>query len=226
MILRQPTICFILSAFLFASCAALSGPPRQRIVRVKALADPAMRERNPNWENEIRGLIEAASDYYEREFDIRLVTESAAAWPGQERTASTAELLVKVKRDFPLERRPGNHDLIIAFTGESVSRYIAAGRPRVDRIGNCRDGLSNYAVVPVREIFRYRGPSADITYDTVALIHELGHVFGAQHVNDSLSIMNEQFDYRTEFDMKNRNIILQNRNCDFQNRQQAQGNRQ
>jgi hypothetical protein len=184
-------------------------------VRVKALADRAMRERNPQWESEVRGLVEAASDYYEREFDIRLITQSAAAWPGQERVPSTSELLLKVKRDFPLERKLTDHDLVIAFTGESVSRYIAAGRPRVDRIGNCHDGLSNYAVVPVREIFRYRGPSADITYDTVALIHELGHVFGAEHVNDTLSIMNEQFDYRTEFDMRNRQVILKNRDCPF-----------
>ena len=212
---RPRTICFILSAFLFASCAALGDGPWQRVVRVKALADPAMRQRNPQWEKEVRGLVEAASDYYEREFDIRLITESAAAWPGQERIPSTADLMVRLKRDFPVQRNQSDHDLIIAFTGEAVSRYIAAGRPRVDRIGNCRDGLSHYAVVPVRTVFSYRGPSADITYDTVALIHELGHVFGAEHVADTLSIMNEQFDYRTEFDMKNRNIILKNRNCPF-----------
>jgi hypothetical protein len=174
-----------------------------------------MRERNAQWETEVRGLVEAASDYYEREFDIRLITASAVAWPAEERIASTAELLVRVKRDFPLKRKQPDHDLIIAFTGAAASRYIAAGRPRVDRIGNCREGLSYYAIVPVRAVFRYRGPSTDITYDTVALIHELGHVFGAEHVIDTLSIMNEQFDYRTEFDMKNRKVILQNRNCAF-----------
>jgi hypothetical protein len=212
---RPRTICFILSAFLLASCAIFSDAPYQRVVRIKALADPAMRQRNPQWEKEVRDLVEAASDYYEREFDIRLLTASAVAWPAQERVPSTADLLVRLKRDFPQARKQPDHDLIIAFTAESVSRYIAAGRPRVDRIGNCRDGLSYYAVVPIREVFRYRGPAADITYDTAALIHELGHVFGAEHVTDTLSIMNEQFDYRTEFDMKNRNVIFKNRHCPF-----------
>jgi len=212
---RPRIICCILSALVFASCGVLSDGPPQRVVRVKVLADPAMRQRNAGWEKELRGLVEAASDYYEREFNVRFITQSAAAWPSQERIPSTADLLVRLKRDFPLERKEAGHDLIIAFTGESVSRYIGAGRPRVDKIGNCRDGLGYYAVVPVREVFRYGGPSADLTYDGVALIHELGHIFGAEHVADGESIMNETFDYRTEFDMKNRNVILKNRNCPF-----------
>ena len=215
---RQRTICFILNAFVLFSCGVLHETPPQRVVRVKVLADSVMRARNSGWENEVRALVEAASDYYEREFAIRFITQSVGAWPPQERIRSTVDLLVRLKREFPLERRQTDHDLIIAFTGESVSRYIAAGRPRVDKIGNCRDGLSSYAVVPVRTVFSPGGPAAEITYDTVALIHELGHVFGAEHVKDHLSIMNEQFDYRTEFDMKNRSIILKNRNCPFAGR--------
>jgi hypothetical protein len=212
---RRRTICFILNAFVFFSCGVLHETPPQRVVRVKAFADGAIRERNSGWEKEVRALVEAASDYYEREFDIRLITQSVVAWPPQERVRSTIDLLVRLKREFPIERRQPEHDLIIAFTGESVSRYIAAGRPRVDRIGNCRDGLGSYAVVPVRTVFSSSGPAAGITYDTVALIHELGHIFGAEHVKDPLSIMHDQFDYRTEFDMKNRSIILKNRNCPF-----------
>jgi hypothetical protein len=212
---RPRIICFILSAFLCASCAALSDAPPPRVVRVKALADPAMRQRNSAWEKEVRGLVEAASDYYEREFNIQFITQSAAPWPAQERIPSTADLLVRLKRDFPVQKRDGDYDLIIAFTGEPVSRYVGAGRARVDRIGSCREGLGFYVVVPVRQVFRYGGPSAELEYDTVALIHELGHIFGAEHVADIQSIMNEKFDYRTEFDLKNRNVILQNRNCPF-----------
>ncbi|MDH3442327.1 MAG: zinc-dependent metalloprotease [Deltaproteobacteria bacterium] len=212
---RPLIICFIISTLLFSACALVRDDPPQRVVRVKVLVDPAMRMHNSGWEKEARGLVEAASDYYEREFNIRFITLSVAAWPDQERVPSTADLLVRLKRNFSRELKDAHHDLIVAFTGETVSRYIRAGRPRVDRVGNCHEGLGNYVVVPVRRVFRYAGAGAELEYDTVALIHELGHIFGAEHVADTQSIMNEDFDYRTEFDMNNRNVILKNRLCPF-----------
>ncbi len=215
MITRQRIISSILSAILLTGCALVRDQPPQRVVRVKVLVDPAMRQRNNDWEREARGLVEAASDYYEREFNIRIITRSVAPWPVQERVPSTVELLERLKRDFSAELKNHDHDLFIAFTGEAVSRYIRGGRPRVDRVGNCQQGLGNYVVVPVRQVFRYGGANAELEYDTVALIHELGHIFGAEHVTDTQSIMNENFDYRTEFDMKNRSVILKNRGCPF-----------
>jgi len=215
MITRRRIICFILNALLLASCGLVDSSPPQRIVRVKALADPSFRARNPNWEQEVRGIIEAASDYYEREFDVRFITQSTAAWPAEERIPSTANLLVKLRQDFPGQKNDGSYDLLIAFTAENVSRYLPSGRPRVDRIGNCQQGLSNYVVTTAHEIFRYHGVNVDPTLDEIALIHELGHVFGAEHVDDRSSIMHEDFGYRTEFDLKNRGIIQKNRTCAF-----------
>ena len=74
MISRRQTICSILSALYLAGCSTFQASAPARIVRVKALADPPFRSRNPGWAQEARGLIEAASDYYEEEFGIRLVT--------------------------------------------------------------------------------------------------------------------------------------------------------
>jgi Metallo-peptidase family M12 len=191
-----------------------SEPPR-RIVRVKALADPSFRARNPSWNQELRGVIEAASEYFEREFDIRLLTQSTAPWPAEERVASTPALLLKLKQEFPAAGKDGSYDIIIAVTAERLSRYVAEGRPRVDRIGNCQQGLGNYVVITASNVFRGTGARRELEYDTVALIHELGHIFGAEHVQDSRSIMHENFDYRSEFDMRNRSVILQNRDCPF-----------
>jgi Metallo-peptidase family M12 len=211
---RRPIICFILSATLFSSCSLVAPEAPQRVVRVKALADFSLRERNANWDKEVRGLVEAASDYFEREFGIRLVTQSTAAWPASERFSSTAALLNKLRQDFPLNANDHAYDLIIAFTGERVNSYIG-GRARVDRIGNCQQGLSNYVVTSIQTPFRYAGTNTEPSLELVALLHELGHVFGAEHTNDPLSIMHEDFDYRSAFDMKNRGVILQNRQCAF-----------
>jgi hypothetical protein len=179
------------------------------------LADPSFRARNPRWHEEVRASIEAASDYFEREFDIRLLTQSSSPWPAEDRVPSTPALLSKLKQDFPAAKKDGSYDIIVAFTAETVSRYAPEGRPRVDRIGDCRHGLGNYVVMPASTILRGTGSGGELGYDTVALIHELAHIFGAEHVHDSRSIMHENFDYRSEFDMKNRDVILTNRNCPF-----------
>ena len=213
MITRQPIIYCILSFLAVPACGVSTQSSPQRIVRVKALADPAMRARNPLWESEIRGLIEASSDFFEDEFGVRFVTQSASAWPEQQRVTATAELMSLLKKEFPAGAN-SDYDLIVAFTAESVNSY-RGGRGRVDRIGNCREGLARYVVTYVSKLYRYTGSTTEPTIDVVGLIHELGHVFGAEHTQDINSIMNENFDYRSGFDAKNREVILANRNCAF-----------
>jgi hypothetical protein len=215
MITRRRIICSILSALFISSCAALSSDSSQRIVRVKVLADVPFRARNPHWVEEARGLVESASDYYEREFAIRLITQSVSPWPEKERIPSTPELLVKLKKEFAAAAKNDSYDLIVMFSGEGVSRLLTAGRPRVDRIGNCTQGLANYVIVPVTKVFHYQGANAELEFDVIALIHEFGHIFGAEHVEDTNSLMHEEFGYRTEFDAKNRAVVLKNRDCQF-----------
>ncbi len=213
--MRRRTLCSILSLTVLYSCGLAMNEPPQRVVRVKALAGPSFRARDASWAEELRARVEAASHYYEREFDIRFVTHSTAAWPESDRTPSTTGRMAKLKEDFPLTGKDRPFDLIIAFTADSPSRYLVSGRPRVDRIGNCHQGLGNYVVATATGVFRDAPEKPNPDYDTVVLIHELAHIFGAEHVNDTHSIMHEKFDHRLAFDMKNRSVILKNRNCPF-----------
>jgi len=214
MITPRQITCSILSLLLLSSCTLTDSGTPQRVVQVKALGDLKLREENPRWVEEVRGLIEAASDYFEREFGIRFVTQTVAPWPLKDRIPSTPALMSRVKAEVPLKDPGGSYDLVIVFTGERVNAYVG-GRARVDRIGDCRQGLGNYLVSSVSRPFYYRGPNAEPEMDVVALIHELGHIFGAEHIQDIGSIMNENFDYRTEFDKKNRAVIFKNKFCPF-----------
>lgn len=214
MITRRRTTCSILSALFLCSCSLFGPDIPQRLVRVKVLADVPFRARNPGWAEQARSLVEAASDYYEREFGIRFITESVTAWPAAERIDSTPLMLAQLRKDFP-SGVSTPYDLIVSLTGENTSRYLTAGRPRVDRIGDCRQGLSRYIVVPITNSARYRSGDAEPEIEVVALLHELGHVFGAEHVDDTSSIMHENFGYRLEFDARNRSIIEKNRACPF-----------
>lgn len=214
MITPRQITCSILSLLLLSSCTLTDSGTPQRVVQVKALGDLKLREENPRWVEEVRGLIEAASDYFEREFGIRFVTQTVAPWPLKDRIPSTPALMSRVKAEVPLKDPGGSYDLVIVFTGERVNAYVG-GRARVDRIGDCRQGLGNYLVSSVSGPFYYRGLNAEPEMDVVALIHELGHIFGAEHVQDISSIMNENFDYRTEFDKKNREVISKNKFCPF-----------
>ena len=214
MITLRRIICCILSGLYLSSCSAVGSPATQRVIQVKVLGDVSLRARNSRWIDEVRGLVEAASDYYEREFGLRLVTHSVSPWPLEERIRATPDLLAKLQNDFP-KAESHNYDLVIAFTAEGISRYQRAGRPRVDRIGNCQQGLGSYVVVPVSRVIHYTGARTDLELEVIALIHEMGHIFGAEHVNDLASIMHEDFDYRTEFDAKNRAVIERNKLCRF-----------
>src|SRR3990170_2685951 len=126
MITRRRTICLILSALFTYSCSLLGPDTPQRLVRIKVLADVSFRARNPNWAEEARGLIEAASDYYEREFDVRVLTQSVAAWPATQRVDSTPTLLSMLQKEFPAGSKDGSYDLIVSFTAENTSRYLTA----------------------------------------------------------------------------------------------------
>jgi len=71
----------------------------------------------------------------------------------------------------------------------------------------------------VSELFRYRGWDPEPELDLLALIHELAHIFGAEHTQDTRSIMHEGFGYRTGLDQKNRDVIMKNKFCPFANGQ-------
>ena len=210
--LRRITCCIL--SLLVSSCSLLSGPSPERLVKVKILADPRIRQVNPRWRDEIERKFEAAADFFDREFGIRLVAQVIHPWALEERIASTSELLRILKKQAPLADKDGSFDLIIGFT--ALPGRISPGHARVDEIGNCRDGLGNYIAISATETLNRVDPDSALgNTDVLTLIHELGHIFGAEHVNDGNSIMSVHFKPFSDFDRKNREIILKNKFCPF-----------
>jgi len=214
MITLQRIICSTLSLLLFSACSFFGLSEPDRVVRVKVLADSKLRETHPRWREETASLVEAASDHFENDFGIRFLVVKVEPLPQTDKITSTQALLIELNKLSPREGE-ALYDLLIGFTGERLPVYGGGGRARVDRIGNCRVGLGRYVAASFTAPFHYRGPNSDPSIDVIALIHELGHIFGAEHNTDPLSIMNENFDYRSDFDRASREIIFRNKFCPF-----------
>ncbi len=212
---RRLIIWSVFSGLLLTGCTAAQPDQTSRavrVVRVKLVADAALRQTDARWRDTARDLLRAASAYYEERFGIRLAHQATKAWRVEGATTSSVTLMKRLKRSYP--RAGGNlpHDVVIGLTQQPLNFY-RGGRARADRFGNCTEGLGNYIVSHVGDSFSYE--DGELTKDAVALIHEMGHLFGAVHTDDPDSVMHRDFDLRTGFDAPNRAIVMGNRLCPF-----------
>lgn len=215
MMTRRLIIWSVFSSLLLAGCGLvqLGKTPRPvRVVQVKLVADPALRQADPRWRDTAEELLRAASDYYEERFGIRLAHQATEPWHVNGTTSSSVILMNRLKRSYPRAGGKAPHDVVIGLTRQPLNFY-KGGRARADRFGNCTQGLGNYIVSHVGDSYTYE--NRELTHDVVAVIHEMGHLFGAVHTDDPDSIMHRYFDLRTEFDAPNRAIVMKNRLCDF-----------
>jgi predicted Zn-dependent protease len=210
---RRRIICSILS-LLLSSCSLVRPPLPERTVKVKILADSSVTKNDRRWLDEIDQKFAAAADFFEREFGIRLIADKIQSWPLERKVTSTVELLRDLKQHAPLSDKEDSYDIVIGFT--ALPGRIRSGHGRVDEIGNCRDGLGNYVAISATETLRSSDRESLLgNSDVLTLIHELGHLFGAEHVDDRSSLMAVHFKPFTDFDPKNREIILNNKFCRF-----------
>lgn len=211
----RPTICFILSLSISA-CALVNPAAPERLVKVKLVVDNRVRDANVNWRDDILRKFITAADFFEDEFGIRFAVAGIQPWTSQEPLTSTQELLKLLKKQFPLNDGRERFDMVIGFT--QLPGRVMPGHARVDEIGDCASGLGNYIALSITDTGRYtEADRARGDRDAQSLIHEIGHIFGAEHVNDRDSIMAVQFRPYSDFDKKSRDVILKNKFCAFRN---------
>ena len=173
-----------------------------RVVTVTALIDGA--DEPSKVSKYFRDTFYTVSKIFRQEFNIelKLVGFNTGTWfPSDENFDGDAEL----RRLFDFRT---TSDLVVAFT---TKKFFSNGELEIDgektsariQSGGLAFILGNYAIVRLQE------------KSELIFLHELGHIFGADHSPDLNSVMNIVAVSIAAFDKKSKEIILANRNRKF-----------
>ena len=183
-----------------------------RVVRVRALADATYRRVVANWDQRIKAIVSAASDYFEANFQIRFDLLGIQPWEYRG-VARHPESRLKAL----LAVRPEDADLLIGFIG--FGEYYTTGELTY------MTGLLGMGMPFGQHVMVSGDDHFHINRDKVVLMHELGHVFGAFHVDNRRSLMYPMHsgvpteilaEGKFEMEPPLREVILAARNLDFQ----------
>ena len=199
-------------------------PRRPRLLRAKERAHPAFasfewcfadatyRRVVDNWDQRIKVIVSAASDYFESNFQIRFLLVGIEPWEYRGVARHPESRLKEL-----LAISPGDADLLIGFIG--FGEYLT-GSDRAYFTGILGMGMpfGQHVMISGDDHFH-------LNRDKVVLMHELANVFGAFHVDNRRSLMYPiHTDVPTEilaegkFELEPplREVILAARELDFQ----------
>lgn len=147
--------------------------------------------------------IHSAVQKFQKEFGIKLVVKKMGNWiPGSNNFDADEELVRLISAGR-------SSDLVVAFTTKSFFKNegaeIDGGSVTVEKdLGGLANNVpGNYAIVSLEE------------KSNLLLIHELGHLLGADHSKEPDSVMNGTGIRFSEFDQKSKEAIITNRNREF-----------
>lgn len=166
---------------------SLSFPAGERIISILALADEEFRAQK-DWQEEVGETLRLVSEEFERKFGLKFSVGRFSDWDSDDGLTSLEDVAQAI--DFKVDK--AGCDVVLAFTAQRNldPRYY----------GFC---LFKEGIVVLR-----RPAARDAMVR--ALKHELGHIFGAVHVDDQDSVMD--FLSRGEhFDPDNAMLISLNR---------------
>lgn len=178
-------------------------------VSMKVLVDHELIEARPNWIDYVQQTVSQASVVYETQFGIELELVSVGRWPVAIEGMSSDELIED------LESRPREGaDVLVGFTDRPLDGHIG-GKAQLPAREDPFNGA--YAIV-------YATPGRSYPH-LRTLLHELGHLFGAEDVIDPaaaeyragswMSYANVPESQAPWIDAANRAVILERKDKPF-----------
>jgi len=187
-------------------------PADVRDVQVLAVVDETYRTIIRDWRDRVPSIIGGASDYYEREFGIRLVVERVQPWQYKALDDKPADQWLAL-----LEQPPDGVDLVIGFAGFGDFYRAQPDTSYTGRLGQAAFFGQHVLISDQHDVHENRPKTT--------LIHELGHVFGAFHIDDPSLLMNPSYAQlpvadivagHVAFGEPLRKIVILTRTFDFQ----------
>ncbi|MBI2628386.1 MAG: hypothetical protein HYW71_03145 [Candidatus Niyogibacteria bacterium] len=190
---------FLLSIFAFYDSNFLESLGQRktfskinRIVTVKLVPDRSFirKRKQEEWLGEISRTLKAASEIFEREFGIRIISGDFEVWEDSAKIADIKKLLRDVKYD--------SCDIIIGFTKRKLD---------FDDKVPCGIARGNAIILKSEDDFKKQ---------RMILTHEIAHLFFALDYNGKgLMNFNIEESAEEEIDIFNWRIIIRNKYQDF-----------
>lgn len=185
-------------------------PDEIRVLKILIAADQGYQEwvGISNWQEEITGFINQASEYLEVQAGIKLEIAAFENW--QKKTSGRQDwlsLLAELRETFPRTEK-ANFDVVMGLTPDSNCHGASVYSGYI--LINCM-----YSYVPNgydKGIYYWLSPFSRATIFPSTIMHELGHLFGCEHRLEKYYVMYLDYDgYSTTFCKENVEVIQKNK---------------
>ena len=181
-------------------CSVVDNSPPEIKFDISLWVDKSYRDAFPdNWKDRLKLRVLLANDLLRKQFNIALVTKDFVLWDSEFKSSLENSLR---KLEANSESNPQQFQIGITIDKDLRTNWGIKSKLGLAML------LGNYAAITDQPSFQSVAQSWNSVEEALTLVHEVGHLLGAVHVNDNTSIMYPSAGYLSyEFDDTNFKII-------------------